>query len=156
MSRTRACAARVWLGGVSERGRGRGEEARSSLSGGDVCRWLLHFCAKLLAGDPLAYSLLADDAPFGPGARSAMTYLRADLYRVQFSKPGSAAAARGARARPPPRGDAPRPALTLRAGEWYVRKFERPYIPVPLSLDNPSFQDALRGQGWHVPTRTGP
>lgn len=118
-------------------------------------RWLLNFCAKLLAGDPLAYSLLADDAPFGPGAASPMTYLRADLYRVRFSKPGSAAAARGAH--PSPQGSwSSLLSPPLRAGEWYVRKLQRPYIPVPLSLDNPSFQDALRGQGWPVPARPAP
>jgi len=81
--------------------------------------WFVHFVAKLLAGDPGALSLLAEN-PF-PGAPPR--YIRAELYRYRFTGPGD------------------------RTKAWWARERLGPYMPA-ISLDNPSLADFLRAYGW--------
>jgi hypothetical protein len=91
----------------------------AAMPGAGTEPWLVHFVAKLLAGDAGARGLLARD-PFG--ARPPR-FVRARYYRYQFTR----------------RGDA--------SGAWWSRSRVGEYLP-PLSLDDPRLVEFLREQGW--------
>ncbi len=83
--------------------------------------WFINFAAKLLEDDPAVLSLLR----VNPFPQRPPTYVRALLYEYRFTTPAERAA----------------------TGAWWVRTPASSYFPA-VSLDNPSFRDVLRGQGW--------
>jgi hypothetical protein len=82
--------------------------------------WLLHLVDKLLAGDAGVKRLLAVD----PFPDAPPRYIRADLYRYEFTRPGEGGAA------------------------WWRRTYEGPYLQ-PLRRDDPELRSYLRRYGWH-------
>jgi hypothetical protein len=81
--------------------------------------WTLHFVWKLLHNDPGTLSLLANN-PF-PG--QPPRYIRAQLYRYKFAKPGNA------------------------AGMYWERELIGPWLP-PLAASDPVWQEVQRTYGW--------
>ncbi|MCH7505368.1 lipase maturation factor family protein [PVC group bacterium] len=79
--------------------------------------WLMHLTIKLLEGDSRVLRLLGDD----PFSGAAPKYIRADLYRYQFTKPGTDTT------------------------DWWKRSRIRTYFP-PLSLDHPVVQTFIKTQ----------
>jgi hypothetical protein len=80
--------------------------------------WVLHLAYKLLQNKP-AYFDLFESNPFEKGGKSrAPKFLKADLYRYQFTTQGNDTA-------------------------WWTRKYTREYFP-PLSLDNQSFVNVIK------------
>lgn len=77
--------------------------------------WLIHFVDQLLRGDRLAKRLLAVD----PFPAEPPRFIRAQLYRYQFTRPGD---------------DTP---------AWWRRTFVRPYLP-PVGRDDPDIAAYLR------------
>ena len=80
--------------------------------------WILNLAAKLLEGDRPVLGLMG----YNPFSDKPPRYLRAELYRYRF----------------PDRGDT--------SGVWWVCTRAGTYLP-PVSLDNRSFQEALRRMG---------
>jgi hypothetical protein len=80
--------------------------------------WLIHLVDKLLRGDPVVKRLLAVD-PF-PG--EPPRFIRAQLYRYEFTRPGD-----GSR-------------------DWWRRTLIRPYLP-PIGRDDPEIAAYLRRVG---------
>ncbi|HZR81567.1 MAG TPA: lipase maturation factor family protein [Candidatus Binatia bacterium] len=76
--------------------------------------WLLHLAAKLLAGDPGVKALLARD----PFPDRPPRYVRAELYRYEFTRPGDG------------------------SPDWWRRTYVRSYLR-PLSLDDPELRRYL-------------
>ena len=81
--------------------------------------WFFHLVDKLLRGDPAVLSLMAD----GPFRRAPPRYIRAELYRYQFARPGQAGPA------------------------WWRRTRQDAWLP-PLALDSPFLREALAEFGW--------
>jgi Lipase maturation factor len=81
--------------------------------------WLLHLIDKLLAGDPEVARLLARN----PFPDAPPRYIRADLYRYQFTRPGDG------------------------NPNWWQRTYAGEYLR-PVSRDDPDLQRALRRFGW--------
>lgn len=81
--------------------------------------WLVHFVYKLLDNDRDALGLLANN----PFPDRPPRYVRAELYRYQFTKPGDA------------------------SGAWWVRSFVEEYLP-PLSRDDSRLREYIRSHGW--------
>ena len=81
--------------------------------------WTLNLVWKLLHNDPGALSLLGGN----PFPSHPPRYIRAMLYRYEFTPPG----------RPP--------------GSWWKRKEEGLWLP-PISADNPGLIEFLRHEGW--------
>ncbi|OGW85438.1 MAG: hypothetical protein A3C35_01065 [Omnitrophica bacterium RIFCSPHIGHO2_02_FULL_46_11] len=84
--------------------------------------WILNLTAKLLKGDRAVSKLLAEN----PFSDSPPKFIRAELYEYHFT---------GAEEK-------------TRTGNWWWRRRVGEYLP-PLSLDNPSFQEALRQEEWN-------
>ncbi len=80
--------------------------------------WIVHLAAKLLEGDPLIDTLLARD----PFPATPPVWVRAQLYRYQFTRPGDGKA-------------------------WWHRTLVGPYLP-PLKRDSPALQAFMRAHGW--------
>jgi hypothetical protein len=80
--------------------------------------WLLHLVDKLLRGDPAVLSLMAD----GPFRRAPPRYIRAELFRYQFTRPGEGRA-------------------------WWRRTRLAAYLP-PLAPDSPLLVETLEAYGW--------
>jgi hypothetical protein len=78
--------------------------------------WIVHLVYKLLSNDPATLSLLAR-APF----ERAPKWIRADLYRYQFTRWGEP--------------------------NWWTRTRVAPYLP-PLSADDPNLLEFLHRHGW--------
>ena len=81
--------------------------------------WTIHFVWKLLHNDPGTLSLLANN-PF-PGAPPR--YIRAQLYRYRFIRPGE------------------------KLVPWWHREPVAMWLP-PLSADDPNLRRFLEAQGW--------
>ena len=81
--------------------------------------WLFHLVLKLLRGDPAVLSLMAD----GPFRRAPPRYIRAELYRYRFARPGEGGNA------------------------WWRRTRLDTYLP-PLALDSPVLGETLAEFGW--------
>ena len=81
--------------------------------------WLVHLVAKLLEGDATIKPLLARD-PF-PG--EPPRFVRVDLYRYRFTRPGDG------------------------SGAWWRRERLGTYLP-PLSVGDPRLVNFLAAQGW--------
>jgi hypothetical protein len=81
--------------------------------------WLVHFVAKLLNGNGAALALLAND----PFPTTPPTFIRAELYRYEFTHPGET------------------------GGAWWRRTRVGEYLP-PLSRDDPQLLRYLRRYGW--------
>lgn len=81
--------------------------------------WLLNLIAKFLQGDSDALSLIAKN----PFPDEPPKFIQATLFEYKFTEYGD------------------------ESGNWWVRKPMGQYM-VPLSLDNPSFKDVLKRQGW--------
>jgi lipase maturation factor len=81
--------------------------------------WLLHLVDKLLRGDPAVLSLMAE----GPFRRAPPRYIRAELFRYQFARPGEGGHA------------------------WWRRTRLDVYLP-PLGLDSPLLREGLDEYGW--------
>ena len=79
--------------------------------------WIINLMAKLLHGQQEVVGLLRHN----PFSNRPPQFVRALLYRYQFSKPGE--------------------------DGWWKREYVGEYLP-PLSLDDPSFSAILREQGW--------
>ena len=84
--------------------------------------WLLHYIDKLLVGDPGAASLLARN----PFPDAPPRYIRADLYRYQFTRPGDG------------------------NPDWWQRSYAGRYL-APVSHDDPELQRFLGRFGWGAP-----
>ncbi len=84
--------------------------------------WTVHLAWKLLHADPGALSLLAGD----PFDGRAPHYVRADLYRYEFTRPGDP------------------------SGAWWTRRYLRPWLR-PLSRDDASLREFLAAYGWETP-----
>lgn len=82
--------------------------------------WLIHMAAKLLDADPGIRSLLARD-PFGD---RPPRYIRMQLYRYEFTRPGEKTSA------------------------WWRRSLLREYLR-PISRDDPALQSYLQRMGWN-------
>ena len=82
--------------------------------------WLLHFVDKLLAGDRTAKRLLAVD----PFPDAPPHYIRADLYRYQFTKPGDG------------------------NPNWWQRSFDSEYLR-PVAHDDPELRRYMRSMDWN-------
>ncbi|XP_019858081.1 PREDICTED: lipase maturation factor 1-like [Amphimedon queenslandica] len=82
--------------------------------------WLLHFCAKLLAGDPSLNSLIAHN----PFKEKPPNFVRALHYQYKYTKIGSKESKRG---------------------QWWKRKKKGVYLPI-INID--SLKDIMSGQGW--------
>jgi hypothetical protein len=78
--------------------------------------WLVLLVAKLLEGDPVVKSLFANDPFQGRPPR----FVRAELYRYRFTRPGEG------------------------SHDWWVRERVQPYLR-PLSRDDPDLERFLRG-----------
>ena len=83
--------------------------------------WFVNFMAKLLENDKPVLGLLKSN----PFPDQPPKFVRAELFEYRFSDP----ATRG------------------RTGQWWVRKYAGGYFP-PVSLQNESFRQILREQGW--------
>jgi hypothetical protein len=83
--------------------------------------WFVHFMGKLLEGDRQTLSLLRAN----PFPDHAPQYVRAQLYRYQFTSPEE----------------------HRRTGEWWRRELVRPYFP-ELSLRNPALHQIFQAEGW--------
>jgi hypothetical protein len=81
--------------------------------------WLLHFIDELLAGDAGAKRLLAVD----PFPEQPPRYVKADLYRYEFTRPGDA------------------------SRDWWRRTYVGTYVH-PLSRDDPELRRYLARYGW--------
>jgi hypothetical protein len=81
--------------------------------------WLVHFVAKLLRGDRGARSLLARD----PFPDRPPRYIRAELYRYEFTRIGDG------------------------SGAWWRRTRVREYMP-PVSASDPGLRRFLAAHGW--------
>ena len=101
----------AWFAGL-EAGRGRGLRRET---------WLPHLVWKLLHGEPLAASLLADD----PFVEKPPRFIRAQLYRYSFA---------------PSDGD---------TGRWWDRELVRTYLS-PMSRQSPELLAFLKRKGWVV------
>ncbi|TMA71035.1 MAG: lipase maturation factor family protein [Deltaproteobacteria bacterium] len=88
--------------------------------------WTLHLVWKLLHNDPGALSLLAND----PFPDDPPRYVRARLYRYEFTPPGDA------------------------SGDWWRRTLLGEWLP-PLSVDDPRLLRFLAAYGWLSSPRTG-
>jgi hypothetical protein len=80
--------------------------------------WLIHLVYQLLRGDRGPKSLLAVD----PFPERPPRYIRAELYRYEFTRPGDG------------------------GPDWWRRELAGTYLP-PMSLDDPRLGDYLRRQG---------
>ena len=80
--------------------------------------WLFHLVEKLLRGDPAVLSLMAD----GPFRRAPPRYIRAELFRYRFARPGEGGHA------------------------WWRRTRLGSYLP-PLALDSPVLRETLDEYG---------
>ena len=89
----------------------------AAMPGAGTEPFLVHFVAKLLAGDPGARGLLARD-PFGA---TPPRFVRARYYRYRFTKTGDA------------------------SGAWWSRELAGEYLPA-LSRDDPRLDEYLRAQ----------
>jgi hypothetical protein len=78
--------------------------------------WIVHLVYKLLSNDPATLSLLAR-APY----ERAPKWIRADLYRYQFTRWGEP--------------------------NWWTRTRAGAYLP-PLSADDPNLLEFLHRHGW--------
>jgi hypothetical protein len=84
--------------------------------------WIVHLVYKLLLGDPDALGLLAQNPfPLGPPK-----YVRADLYRYEFTRSSE------------------------KTDLYWKRERVAPYLP-PLSADEPVLLEFLRRRGWLEP-----
>ena len=83
--------------------------------------WILNLVAKLLQGDQATSKLLALD----PFLEEPPRFIRAELYEYQFTDPEE----------------------KRKTGHWWKRTYAREYLP-PLSLNDTSFREVLREQGW--------
>lgn len=83
--------------------------------------WLVHFVAKLLAGDRAVKTLLAYD----PFPDDPPRFVRAELYRYQFSRPGDG------------------------NPDWWRRTRAETFMR-PVSLDDPELLQFLRAHGWEA------
>jgi len=81
--------------------------------------WLVHLIDKLLIGDPTVKPLLAVD----PFPTAPPHYIRADLYRYEFTHPGDS------------------------SPDWWHRKYAGQYLR-PVSRDDPELHRFLRQFGW--------
>jgi hypothetical protein len=79
--------------------------------------WTVHFVAKLLDNDSATLGLLAGN----PFPDAPPRFVRAELYRYEFAKPGS--------------------------GAWWTRKRVGEWLP-PLSKDDPRLSQFLKMNGW--------
>ena len=79
--------------------------------------WTFHFVWKLLHNDPGTLSLIAKN----PFPEKPPHYIRAQLYRYRFARPGEKA--------------------------WWHRELIREWLP-PLSADDPDFRRVLTAMGW--------
>jgi len=86
----------------------------AAMSVADREPWLIHLVAKLLDADPAVRRLLARD-PFGA---TPPRWIRADLYRYTFTRPGDG------------------------SPDWWRRTWERTYLR-PLSRDDPALRRYL-------------
>lgn len=82
--------------------------------------WLLNVCGKLLAGDPLINSIIA----YNPFKEKPPKYIRASLYRYEFTKIGSPEA---------------------KAGKWWKRRKIGEYIPI---VSEQNLRPVIEQQGW--------
>jgi hypothetical protein len=82
--------------------------------------WLLHLVDKLLAGDPKVKRLLAVD----PFPDAPPHYIRADLYRYQFTKPGDG------------------------NPNWWQRSFDSEYLR-PIAHDDGELRRYMRSMDWN-------
>ena len=88
--------------------------------------WLVHLMIQLLASDhqsPVNVFLSADGNPF-PGAPPH--FIKADLYRYQFTRWNSGTA------------------------DWWTRKYQQAYSPV-FELRSPTVKSFLRQMQWKMP-----
>jgi hypothetical protein len=83
--------------------------------------WFVNFVAKLLEGDPEVLGLLRQN----PFPQHPPRHVRAMLYEYHFTTPDE----------------------HRRTGNWWKRTLTRPYFPA-VSLEDPSFRQILRNQGW--------
>ncbi len=83
--------------------------------------WFVNFMAKLLEGDPAVLSLLRSN----PFPDKPPKYVRALQYEYHFTTPQE----------------------KKQTGSWWKRTLTGPYFP-SVSLDNPSFRQVLKAQGW--------
>jgi hypothetical protein len=90
----------------------------AAMSTADRQPWLIHLVYKLLRGDDGAKSLLAAD----PFAEQPPRFIRAELYRYEFTRPGDG------------------------GPQWWRRSPAGPYLQ-PLSLHDTRLLDYLRRQG---------
>lgn len=81
--------------------------------------WTLHFVWKLLHDDAGTLSLLAGN----PFPNAPPRFIRAELYRYEFARPGEA------------------------GGAWWKRSKVGLWLP-PLSVDEPEFRRVLEAKGW--------
>ena len=84
--------------------------------------WFVHFMGKLLQGDAGTLSLLKTN----PFPDHAPRYVRAELYRYEFTTPDEKRA----------------------TGHWWKRQLTGMYFPA-VSLDTPEFRGLLQQQGWY-------
>jgi hypothetical protein len=89
--------------------------------------WLIHLVYQLLRGDPDVKRLLAVD----PFPERPPRYIRAQLYRYEFTRPGD--------------GDP----------DWWRRTFAGPYLR-PVSLADADLREYLRRRGWLRPAPREP
>ncbi len=81
--------------------------------------WLVHLVFELLCGNPGVRGLFAVD----PFADAPPRWIRAELYRYRFTRPGDG------------------------SPDWWVRTRVGTYLP-PVSLDSPELRAYLRAHGW--------
>jgi len=84
--------------------------------------WLVHLVDKLLQGDRAVKTLLASD----PFPDLPPRYIRADLYRYEFTRPGDD------------------------SRDWWKRTLASTYLP-PVSRDDVELRRYLRRFGWDTP-----
>jgi len=99
----------------------------AAMSTPDRYPWSVHLVWKLLHNDPLALSLL-DGNPF-PGAPPR--FIRARLYRYEFTPPGDP------------------------SGAWWKRTLLGTWMP-PLSIEDPRLRRFLDAYGWLPAGRAAP
>jgi hypothetical protein len=90
----------------------------AAMSSAERQPWLIHLVYQLLRGDRGPKSLLAVD----PFPERPPRYIRAELYRYEFTRPGDG------------------------GPDWWRRELAGTYLP-PMSLDDPRLGDYLRRQG---------
>ena len=81
--------------------------------------WIVHLASKLLRGDRIVESLFAYD----PFPTTPPRFIRAELYRYEFTRLGDG------------------------SGAWWRRERESEYLP-PLSADDPTLLAFLAAHGW--------